>query len=123
MLSPDVPALVSRGVLSFLATEAVATLSKGSKNEDKEALRDVAEYALEKGAGHAQVFEDADVTFREYLFDFLKAEGSYKEAATVLAGQWWCPSLDPFYLFLLDQFLLGLDVLIRQLACRIKVDT
>ncbi|GAB5034752.1 cop9 signalosome complex subunit 4-like [Nannochloropsis oceanica] len=86
LLSPDVPALVSRGVLSFLATEAVATLSKGSKNEDKEALRDVAEYALEKGAGHAQVFEDADVTFREYLFDFLKAEGSYKEAATVLAG-------------------------------------
>ena len=87
MLSPDVPALVSRGVLAFLATEAVTTLSKSTKNEDKEALREVAEYALEKGTGHAQVFEDADVTFREFLFDFLKAEGCYKEAATVLAGQ------------------------------------
>jgi len=87
LLSADVPALVSRGVLAFLATETVTTLSKSSKIEEKEALREVAEYALENGAGHAQAFEDADVTFREFLFEFLKAEGCYKEAATVLAGR------------------------------------
>jgi hypothetical protein len=94
LLSAEVPALVSRGVLAFLATEAVTKLSKkSSKNEDKEALREVAEYALEKGAGHAQAFEDADVTLREFLFEFLKAEGCYKEAATVLAGSFFPPFL------------------------------
>ncbi|KAJ8600210.1 hypothetical protein CTAYLR_001916 [Chrysophaeum taylorii] len=79
LVSDEVPQVVSRSAVSHYAN-AVRMLRSG------EALEAACQHALRTLAPQVSSFEESDARLRHALFDALLGQGSFKEAACVLAG-------------------------------------